>query len=211
MFFFSRITGYELLFVRTLPVAASVNTKQRVILVLVSLFQGVYDIRINQNLSKNVLTTSLTRVRHNIETSQLNFSTGAEPKTPFVKFYSQQRCQLTKRDTIFSVNLLPGKNDMQNILNKDVHQINFTTFSHGSILTRNQRNRTKEQRQFVKLGSVHNFVNCCVTTTTDPVIFIHTIYICTIRSTIFIYISLALLYHDHQERENSICNTLKKV
>ena len=41
MFIFSKVTGYELLFSRTLPLIASVNTEQRVILILVSLFSVV--------------------------------------------------------------------------------------------------------------------------------------------------------------------------
>ena len=41
MFMFSKVTGYELRFSRILPLVASVNTEQRVILVLVSLFSVV--------------------------------------------------------------------------------------------------------------------------------------------------------------------------
>ena len=44
--------------------------------------------------------------------------------------------------------------------NEHIRQIKFTTFSNGSILGGNQKKQTMEQRDFLKLRSVLDIVNC---------------------------------------------------
>ena len=97
MFFFNKVTGYSYFFSRPLPLAASVSTKQRVILAFI-----LRDMRKNSVLRFTLLlsdrrnirtllkmfhTISHARGQHHIENSKFFFNIGVEPDIPLLKFY----------------------------------------------------------------------------------------------------------------------------
>ena len=97
MFFFNKVTGYSYFFSRPLPLAASVSTRQRVILAFIFRDMRKYSVlrftlllsdrRNIRTLLKMFHTISHARGQHHIENSKFFFNIGVEPDTPLLKFY----------------------------------------------------------------------------------------------------------------------------